>query len=193
VAVGTVVEAELDRARGPVATLLVQNGTLRAGDVVLAGTAHGKIRAMFNDRGGQIREALPSTPVTVLGLSDVPAPGEIFRVVESDREARVIVGERKMAQKEAEAKPSQALSLDQVFAKFQAGETKELTLIVKADAQGSLEPIVNSLQKLSTGEGPKVNILYAEAAPSSSAFPSPPMPPPSAWRRPTASPSASTT
>jgi translation initiation factor IF-2 len=162
VAAGTVVEAELDKARGVIATLLVQNGTLRAGDVLVAGLTSGKIRAMFNDHGLPLREALPSTPVTVLGLSDVPVPGDIFRVAASDKEARVIVDERKQAQKIAEAKPAQALSLDQIFAKFQAGEAKELTLIVKADAQGSLEPIVNSLEKLSTGDGPKVNILYAE-------------------------------
>ncbi|MGH2522640.1 MAG: translation initiation factor IF-2, partial [Anaerolineales bacterium] len=162
VAVGTVVEAELERARGVIATLLVQNGTLRSGEVVVAGQASGKIRAMFNDRGQSIREASPSTPVTVLGLSDVPAPGEIFRVVSSDREARMIVAKRKLAQKEAEAKPSTGMSLDQIFAKFQAGEAKELTLIVKADVQGSLEPVVNSLEKLSTPDGPHVNILYAE-------------------------------
>jgi translation initiation factor IF-2 len=162
VAAGTVIEAELDKAKGVVATLLVQNGTLRASDVIVAGNAHGKIRAMFNDRGKPIREAAPSAPVTLLGLSDVPRPGEIFRVVESDKEARMIVAERKLAQKEAEAKPAKAMSLDQVFARFQAGETKELTLIVKADVQGSLEPIVNSLEKLSEGEGPKVNVMYAE-------------------------------
>ncbi len=162
VATGTVVEAELDKAKGVVATLLVQNGTLRASDVLVAGTAHGKIRAMFNDRGQPIREASPSTPITILGLSDIPHAGELFRRVGSDKEARVIVAERKLAQKEAEAKPTQALSLDQVFAKFQAGETKELTLIVKADVQGSLEPIVNSLDRLSTSDGPKVNVMYAE-------------------------------
>jgi len=162
VAAGTVVEAELDKAKGVVATLLVQNGTLRAGDVLVAGAAHGRIRAMFNDKGQPIREASPSAPVSVLGLSDVPAPGDLFRVVPSEREARAIVAERKQAQKDAESKSAKPLSLDQVFAKFQAGETKELTLIVKADMQGSLEPIVNSLEKLSTADGPKVNVLYAE-------------------------------
>ncbi len=162
VAAGTVVEAALDKAKGVVATLLVQNGTLRAGDVLVAGAAHGRIRAMFNDKGQPIREASPSAPVSVLGLSDVPAPGDLFRVVPSEREARAIVAERKQAQKDAESKSAKPLSLDQVFAKFQAGETKELTLIVKADMQGSLEPIVNSLEKLSTADGPKVNVLYAE-------------------------------
>jgi translation initiation factor IF-2 len=162
-AAGTVVEAELDKARGVVATLLVLNGTLRAGDVLVAGAAHGRIRAMFDDRGQPLREASPSTPITILGLSDVPVAGDLFRVVGSDREARLIVAERKLAQKDAEARPAKTHSLDQVFAKFQAGEAKELNLIVKADAQGSLEPIVNSLDKLSTDDGPKVNVLYAEA------------------------------
>jgi translation initiation factor IF-2 len=162
VATGTVVEAELDKSRGVIATLLVQNGTLHAGDVIVAGTASGKIRAMFDDQGRPIKEAAPSTPVTVLGLSDAPLPGEVFRVADSDREARSVVAERKLAQREAEAKPSQAMSLDQVFAKFQAGETKELTLIVKSDVQGSLEPIVNSLEKLATEDGPRVTVLYAE-------------------------------
>ena len=162
VAVGTVIEAELDKARGVIATLLVQNGTLRAGDILLAGMASGKIRAMFNDRGQAIREATPSTPVAVLGLSGVPLPGDLFRVVPSDREARVIVSQRKLDQKAAEAKPAKAMSLEQVFAKFQAGEAKELALIIKADMQGSLEPIKTQLEKLSTTDGPRVNVLYAE-------------------------------
>jgi translation initiation factor IF-2 len=160
---GTVLEAELDKARGVIATLLVQNGTLHASDVIVAGSAHGKIRAMFNDKGKPIREAGPSMPVSLLGLSDVPVPGDLFRVVDSDREARLIVAERKLAQKEAKTEQTnKAPSLDQIFAKFKAGEAKELVLIVKADAQGSLEPIVNSLKKLGTGDGPTVNILYAE-------------------------------
>ena len=162
VASGTVIEAELEKARGVIATLLVQNGTLHSGDIVIAGSASGKIRAMFNDRGKPVREAAPSTPVAVLGLSGVPLPGDLFRVVASDREARLIVAKRKLDQKTAEAKPSVTMSLDQVFAKFQAGEAKELALIVKADVQGSLEPIVTQLEKLSTTDGPRVNVLYAE-------------------------------
>ncbi len=162
VASGTVIEAELEKSRGVIATLLVQNGTLHAGDILIAGMSSGKIRAMFDDHGKAIKEAAPSTPVAVLGLSDVPLPGDLFRVVPSDREARVIVGQRKMDQKAAEAKPSKTMSLDQVFAKFQAGEAKELSLIVKADVQGSLEPIVTQLEKLSVTDGPRVNVLYAE-------------------------------
>jgi translation initiation factor IF-2 len=161
-AAGTVIEAELDKAKGVIATLLVQNGTLHAGDTLVAGTASGKIRAMFNDRGKPIREAGPSLPVAVLGLSGMPAPGDLFRVVGSDREARMIVAQRKLDQKTADAKPSQAMSLDQVFARYQAGLAKELALIVKADVQGSLEPIVTQLEKLATGDGPRVNVLYAE-------------------------------
>jgi translation initiation factor IF-2 len=162
VAAGTVVEAELDRSRGVIATLLVQNGTLHGSDVVAAGQTSGKIRAMFNDKGKPIKEAPPSTPVRILGLGEMPVPGDLFRVMASDREARVLVAERKLAQKVTETQPVAALSLDQIFAKFQAGEAKELPLIVKADLQGSLEPIVTSLSKLSIENGPKVNVLYAE-------------------------------
>src|SRR5579859_2601055 len=162
VAAGTVIEAELEKARGVIATVLVQNGTLHSGDILVAGASSGKIRAMFDDHGKPVKEAGPSTPVAVLGLSDVPLPGDLFRVVPTDREARVIVGQRKMDQKAAEIKPAKALSLDQVFAKFQAGEAKELSLIVKADVQGSLEPIVSQLEKLSVTDGPRINVLYAE-------------------------------
>ncbi|MBP7691044.1 MAG: translation initiation factor IF-2 [Anaerolineales bacterium] len=163
IASGTVLEANLDKAKGVLATLLIQNGTLHGGDVVVAGSAHGKIRAMYNDKGKPIREAGPSAPVSILGLADVPVPGDLFRVVASEREARLIVAERKLAAKEAKNEPAKAApSLDQIFAKFKAGEAKELTLIVKADAQGSLEPIVNSLNKLTITDGPKINVLYAE-------------------------------
>ena len=158
---GTVVEAQLDKAKGVLATILVQNGTLHTSDILVAGRVSGRIRRMFNDKGEVITEALPSTPVSVLGLSDIPRAGDLFRTVKTDREARDIVAERKQAQKEANTKPAVALTLDQVFAKFKAGEAKELALILKADVQGSLEPIVNSLEKLSTEEL-KTNILHAE-------------------------------
>ena len=162
-ATGTVLEAELDKSRGVQATLLVQNGTLHAGDVIVAGTAYGKIRAMVNEIGKPIREAGPSTPVSVIGLNEVPVAGDPFTVVGTDREARTIVGERKLAVREAKTEAVKPTSLDQIFARFKAGEAKELVLIVKADVQGSLEPIVNSLNKLSAeGDGPKVNVLYAE-------------------------------
>ena len=160
-AAGTVIEAQLEKAKGVMATLLVQNGTLRTGDVIIAGMVSGRIRRMFDDHGEVVNEAPPSTPVSVLGLSDVPVAGDIFRVVETDREARLLVAERKLATKEAEAKPAQTLTLEQVFEKYKAGEMKELALVIKADVQGSLEPITNSLKKLSTDDI-KVTILYGE-------------------------------
>ncbi len=157
---GTVIEAELDKAKGVVATFLVQNGTLRVGDAILVGTAYGKIRAMFDFQGEAVKVARPSKPVSVMGLSDVPQAGELFTVVESEREARIIADERELEQRERSRKPSKAQSLEQLFAAYKAGEVKELRLVVKADVQGSLEPIVNSLLELSVGEI-KVNILHA--------------------------------
>ena len=158
--IGTVIEAELDKAKGVVATFLVQNGTLRIGDAILVGTSCGKIRAMFDFQGEPIKVARPSQPVAVMGLADVPLAGELFTVVESEREARIIVEERKNERRERARGTSKAQSLEQLFAAYKAGEVKELRLVVKADVQGSLEPIVNSLEKLSAGEI-KVNILHA--------------------------------
>ena len=158
--VGTVIEAELDKAKGVVATFLVQNGTLRIGDAMLVGTSHGKIRAMFDFRGDAVKVARPSTPVSVMGLSTVPLAGELFTFVESDREARIIAEERELAQRERSRDTSRPQSLEQLFAAYKAGDVKELRLVVKADVQGSLEPIVNSLEELSAGEI-KVNILHA--------------------------------
>ncbi len=157
---GTVIEAELDKSKGVVATLLVQNGTLRTGDVLIAGTATGHVRAMFDFQGNQIQEATPSTPVSVLGLSDVPAAGEVFVRTESEREAKAMAAERRLRAQEAESRPRAVKTLDQIFDAFQKGETQELRLVVKADVQGSLEPIVSSLAELSAGEI-KVNVLHA--------------------------------
>jgi translation initiation factor IF-2 len=159
--IGTVIEAEIDRARGVLATLLVQNGTLEVGDVVVVGNTHGRLRAMFDYRGRKIRKAGPSTPVSVMGLNDVPQAGDLFRVVESDREARAIVEERLQAKEQAARAQKSAASLEQLFERFQAGEVRELRLIIKADVQGSLEPIVSSLNEMSQGDI-KINILYAE-------------------------------
>ena len=156
---GTVIEAQLDRTRGTVATLLVQNGTLRVGDVVLAGKALGKVRAMFDYLGQPIQLATPSTPVSVTGLADVPTAGELFTLAASEKEARAQVAAR-AAGVRAPAKKSAALTLDQVFEAFQSGKAQELRLIIKADVQGSLEPIVSSLSGLSAGDI-KVNILHA--------------------------------
>jgi translation initiation factor IF-2 len=160
---GSVLEAQLDKTRGVVATLLVQNGTLHAGDVIVAGLSYGKIRAMNDDAGKPIREAGPSTPVSLIGLGEVPVAGDPWVVVESDREARAIVAERRLAAKEAKNQAAGPMSLDQIFARYQAGQAQELVLIVKADVQGSLEPVVQSLNRLGQEEGsPKVNVLYAE-------------------------------
>jgi translation initiation factor IF-2 len=157
--IGTVIEAEVDKSRGTVATLLVQNGTLEAGDIVVAGTAYGKLRAMTDHKGKPVRKAGPSTPVAVLGLNGVPAAGDVFRVVDSEREARETVNERLEAAK-ARANEKK-VSLEDLFASFKAGEARELNLIVKADVQGSLEPIMSELEKLGKGEI-GIKILYAE-------------------------------
>lgn len=156
---GTVIEAELDKSKGVVATLLVQNGTLRLGDTVLVGTASGRVRAMFDHQGNPVEEAGPSMPAAVLGLSDVPMAGELFEVVESERDAKAAIEQRlaKTAERESRQQP---LSLEQVFEAYQAGEAKELNLVVKADVQGSLEPIVSSLEELDVG-GIGINVLHA--------------------------------
>ncbi|MGD8620729.1 MAG: translation initiation factor IF-2 [Anaerolineales bacterium] len=159
--IGTVIEGELDRSRGVVASLLVQNGTLESGDTLLVGMAHGNVRAMFDFQGNAVEKATPSMPVSVLGLSDVPRAGELFVVVDSDREARDIAEERAEEAVSASRKPVAAQTLEQIFEAFQAGEVAELRLVVKADVQGSLEPITSSLENLSAGEI-KVNILHAD-------------------------------
>ena len=159
--IGTVIEAEIDRAMGPMATLLVQNGTLEVGDVVVVGNAHGRLRAMFDFRGRRVRKAGPSTPVSVMGLNDVPMAGDLFEVVESEKDARVIVGEREAAQKQASAAQKGVMTLEQLFDRFQAGDIRELRLILKADVQGSLEPITSSINDLAKGDI-AINVLYAE-------------------------------
>ncbi len=156
---GSVIEGELDKARGVVATLLVQNGTLKVGDVVVAGSSFGKVRAMFDHQGNTIELATPSTPVSVLGLSDVPDAGQLFTLVESEREARALIKAREERRAEAPT-GSQAISLDQIFEAVRAGEAQELKLVIKADVQGSLEPIVNSLNDLSVVDI-KISILHA--------------------------------
>jgi translation initiation factor IF-2 len=157
---GTVLEGRLDRTRGVVATLLVQNGTLRVGDAVVTGTSCGKVRAMFDFRSKPIRKAGPSVPVQIMGLDSVPEAGDLFEMVPNEKEARAVVEERKL-EEELAAGPRQGYTLDDIFARFQAGETKTLNLVIKADVQGSLEPIVNSLEGLSHDEL-EVNILRAD-------------------------------
>ncbi|MGD2206522.1 MAG: translation initiation factor IF-2, partial [Anaerolineae bacterium] len=160
-AVGTVVESRLDRHRGPMATLLVQAGTLRVGDALLCGTISGRVRAMMDYRGEIVEEAPPSMPVLVMGLSDVPQPGDVFEVLEKEREARAIAEDRAEQQRLAEVRPSRPrrVNLDELFSRFQAGEIMELNVIFKADVQGSVEPIVNSLEELST-EDLKIKLLH---------------------------------
>jgi translation initiation factor IF-2 len=156
---GTVLEGELDRKRGVLATLLVQNGTLRVGDVIMAGFACGKIRAMFDERGRRVKEAGPSTPVQIMGLDEVPAAGQAFEWMQSDKTARSVVEALRLEQEGAEE--SKGFTLEEAFARFMAGEAKELNLIVKSDVQGTLEPIINSLEELKVSDW-KVNILQAE-------------------------------
>ena len=158
--IGTIIEGELDKSKGVVATLLVQNGTLQAGDIVVAGTTYGRIKAMNDYRGKPVKKAGPSTPALVMGLSDVPSAGDIFEVVESDREAREIVTERLEAIKK-KSQERKKVSLEDLFTAYEKGEAKSLNLVLKADVQGSLEPILNELDKLGKGEI-AINVLYSE-------------------------------
>jgi translation initiation factor IF-2 len=158
---GTVIDAERDRAKGVLATLLVQNGSLEIGDVIIAGETHGRIKAMFDHFGRRIEKSSPSDPVSVMGLNTVPMAGDLFQVVESEREARAIVAERQEKQADEAVSERSGVTLEQLFDRFQAGEVHELRLIVKADVQGSLEPIISSLNEMSEGDL-KVNILHAE-------------------------------
>jgi len=159
--IGTVIEAELDKSKGVMATLLIQNGTLESGDIVVAGTTHGRLRALSDYKGKPVKKASPSTPVAVMGLSDVPSAGDVFEVADSEKEARLIVAER-LALAKSQVQAKKKMSLEDLFANVQAGEAKELNLIVKADVQGSLDPIVSELNKLGEGEI-GIKVLYSEA------------------------------
>ena len=149
---GTVIEARLDKNRGPIATLLVQNGTLNQGDIIIAGTAVGRVRVMTNDKGRTVKTAGPSIPVEITGLAEVPAPGDEFNAVTDERMARELVEQRRQAAKDAAANAMTKVTLDNLFAKMQEGEMKELPLIVKADVQGSAEAVKASLEKISNEE-----------------------------------------
>lgn len=155
---GTVIEGVLDERRGATVTLLVQNGRLHVGDIVVIGERYGKVRAMFNDRGERVRKAGPSTPVAILGFPVVPTAGELFEVVESERVARDIVNERAGERREAGQQVQRVVTLDEIYQRMQSGEVKELNMVLKADAQGSIEPIVKSLEELGD-EDLKVQIL----------------------------------
>ncbi len=157
---GTVIEARLDKTRGSIATLLVQNGTLKQGDIIIAGTAVGRVRVMTNDKGRTVKTAGPSQPVEITGLSEVPAPGDEFNAVTDERMARELVEQRRQAEKDARAKQNTKVTLDNLFAKMQEGEMKELPLVVKADVQGSAEAVKASLEKISNEEV-RVRVIHA--------------------------------
>ncbi len=156
---GTVIESRLDKGRGPVATVLVQNGTLKQGDVVVAGTSVGKIRVMTDDKGARIKEAGPSVPVEIVGLSEAPEGGELFWAVDDERAARDVVEVRKQKIKDENVKAATAVNLDDLFSQISEGEVKNLNIIVKADVQGSVEAVRQSLEKLSNEEV-KVNVIH---------------------------------
>lgn len=152
-AIGTVIEARLDKSRGPMVTVLVQKGTLKLGDNVVIGSTAGRVRAMFDGKGQRVNEASPSTPVVLLGLADVPTAGDVFRVVKDERTAREMAAAKAAELREqAEAEKPKMITLDEVFAQMKAGKVKELRIILKVDVDGSLEPIVNSLNQLSSDD-----------------------------------------
>jgi len=158
---GIIIESKLDKGRGPVATVLVQNGTLHVGDVVIAGTAVGHVRAMLDDKGRPVKAAGPSVPVEIVGLAEVPESGDEFNAVEDERMARTLADQRKAKQKEAQFKANAKVSLDDLFAQISEG-TKDLNIIVKADVNGSAEAVKQSLEKLSNNEV-KVNVIHTAA------------------------------
>ena len=156
---GTVIEAKLDRGRGPVATVLVQNGTLHAGDTVIAGKAVGRVRVMTDERGRKLETAGPSVPVEIIGLGEVPDAGDIFYAVDDERMARELVEQRKEQEKEERNKAMQKVTLENLFDTIQQGNMKELNIIIKADVQGSVEAVRSSLLKLSNDEV-RVNVIH---------------------------------
>ncbi len=161
-ATGTVIEAKLDKGRGPVCTLLVQNGTLRQGDSIVVGTAYGKVRKMVNDKGEEVKEALPSMPIEIIGLNEVPIAGDNFKVFENDKDARAIAAARAKTKLEKERKATSAMSLDELSAQIEAGEIKEVPVIVKSDVQGTAEAVASSLSKIDV-DGVKVNVIRSAA------------------------------
>ncbi|MGM9521231.1 MAG: translation initiation factor IF-2 [Oscillospiraceae bacterium] len=156
---GVVIEARLDKGRGPIMTVLVQNGTLHQGDIIIAGTAVGHVRTMMNDKGERVTEAGPSVPVEIAGMNEVPSAGDIFNAVADERMARELAEQRKATQKEA-GSGSKKVSLEDLFAQIKEGELKELAIIVKADVQGSAEAIKASLEKL-TNEEVRVKVIHS--------------------------------
>lgn len=159
-ALGNVIEARLDKSKGPVATLLVMNGTLNTGQSIVAGTTYGRIRKMTDFRGRQIKKALPSTPVEILGLNDVPMAGDAFNAVKDDKTAREIAENRSIKMREDVLAKNSSTTLEKLFSQIKEGETKELNLVIKGDVQGSVGAIISSLEKLNT-EDVKVNVIHS--------------------------------
>jgi translation initiation factor IF-2 len=157
---GTLIEAKLDKGRGPLATLLVQNGTLKTGDSIIVGSTYGRIRAMFDDKGNKISTAGPSIPVEILGLSEVPAAGDRFNVVKDEKTARIMAEARKAKSREEHFQTSNRVSMENLYNQIQEGSVKELGVIVKADVQGSVEAVRQSLEKLST-DNVKVRVIHS--------------------------------
>ncbi|NTW95031.1 MAG: translation initiation factor IF-2 [Erysipelotrichaceae bacterium] len=155
---GTVIEAKLDKGRGPVTTVLVQNGTLRTGDILVAGASFGKVRRMSDDKGREIKEALPSTPVEIVGLSDVPVAGDIFKVFESEKKARDVADHRSQVKIESERRSSSAVSLEELSKRVEDGLIQEIQVIVKADVQGSAEAVRQALERMEVGNV-KINVI----------------------------------
>ena len=149
-AVGVVIEAEMDKTKGPMATVLVHNGTLKVGNTIVVGTIWGRIKAMFNDIGKQVKKAEPASPVEILGLGTVPQVGEMLTAVANERQAQSLIEKRKLEEQQGTALVSKSMSLDNLYAQISAGKVKELNVILKTDVQGSIEPIRNSLERLST-------------------------------------------
>lgn len=161
-AVGTVIEAKLDKGRGPVATLLVQKGTLKQGDPVVVGTSFGKVRKMVDHRGTELDEALPSMPVEIIGLNEVPIAGDLFKVFAEEKHARAIADKRSEARQEAERNQTSALSLDDLSQQIADGTIQDINVILKADVQGSAEAVKASLERLDVGDGDvRINVIRA--------------------------------
>lgn len=157
---GAIIEAKLDKGKGPVATVLIQNGTLHTGDNLVAGTITGRVRAMIDDKGRTVKEAGPSTPVSILGLEEVPNAGDLLFAVEQDKLSKLVAQERKNKEREDMIKQSQKVTLDDLFSKISDGNLKALNIVIKADVQGSVEAVKQSLEEL-TNEEVKVNVLHA--------------------------------
>jgi len=156
---GVIIEAQLDKGRGPIATILVQKGTLKIGDSIVAGMVSGKVRAMVNDRGERVKKATPATPVEVLGLSDVPQAGDILRAVKDEKVAKAVAEERRLKRREEELLSSKRVTLDDLFSQIQEGTIKDLNIVIKADVQGSVGALRESLEKLNNEEV-RVNVIH---------------------------------